>query len=452
MMPKNTGMHSLESPVSRGVPSTPVVREAPASVGSAGHGGGVGDTSTDAGYPPSDKLLKRAAVDPSAPHGGLPDDDEYEEIDDLIYERTGTLCFPYPSRLIEKARANDGASARPEASRSPSMGSESSAAIGHLVRDLRAASADTPGVTMLATVDIVGGAAVSAAQRREPPTPPSVAKARTKADSPSSTSIPPVSPAPVSPAPVSPAPRVAAPQVVVAPPTVPPRRSPVVANRSLTKVARTSVASPSSPAPRHSGPSRGREARSFAADPNAERTTKPSLRANQRVIQSYPSFRQRVFAEVRRVPLAKRSLALGGGAAVLVAAIVLASSALVPRNVPPVQAATPSGVAAVVDARTPRTERLPKKVVVSPSSAAPVVDEPARATAPAPGEPHVSVLVPEESPEVAPDPSASDARLAGDHAKGAKATARSNGRASTPPRRQESCDCFPGDPLCGCLD
>ncbi len=387
MMPKKTGIHSLEGLGRTRGPSTASVRQAPVHNGGVRQGGGVADVNTDAAHPPSDTLLKRAVDEPSAPHGGPPEADaEYEEIDDLIYERTGTLCFPYPSPLVESsARTTEGGKARREATGAPSLGSEPSAwsSLGHLVRDLRAASAETPGVSLLATVDVVSTPRASMAPRFVPQ------------------------------------------PVVVAPAAVPPRRESVVANRALSKVAQTIVAS-SSPASRHSGPSRGREPRSLAPVPTAQRTPKPSLRSKQHARPLYPSFGQRVRAEVRRIPLAKRSLALGAVAALVFAGALLVSSALMPRNVPEERAVTRWSVAPAVDERAPLPE-------------------------PAHVEPRVSVVVADEYSEVTPDWPEVDA-LTGDRSKGAKPTVRSNRRAPTLPRPPAPCGCLAGDPLCGCLD
>jgi hypothetical protein len=413
MMPKKTGIHSLENLVRMHGPSTASVRQAAGHVGGGGQVGGDGNMSTDAAHPPSDTLLKRSVGEPSAPHGSPPEEDaEYEEVDDLIYERTGTLSFPYRSPLVESsARASEARGAGPEATAALSVGPEPSAwsTLGHLVRDLRAASADTPGVSLLATVDVVSTPRASMAPRFVPQ------------------------------------------PVLVAPAVSPPRRKSVVANRALSKVAQTIVAS-SSPASRPSGPSRGREPQSLAPAPTAQRTTRPSLRSKQHARQLYPSFGQRVRAEVRRIPLAKRSLALGGVAALVFAGALLASSALMPRNVPADRAATHSSVAPVVDQRAPLAERRSEKRVVSRDSAAALVDERGPASALADVVPRVSVVVAEEYDEVMPEPPAGDAQLTGERSKGAEATARSNRRAPTPPRPHRPCDCFAGDPLCGCLD
>jgi hypothetical protein len=444
MMPKNSGMHSLETPMPMRDPSTPFVREAPGSIGGAGRVCGVGGMNTDASYAPSEAVSRRAAGEPSSPHGGAPEEDpEYEEVDDLIYERTGTLSFPYTLRIVEGGIRTEAVGARPEATEAPSAGSELSAwsSLGRLVRDLRDASAGTPGVSMLATVDVIGGERASTARQPEPSKPPSVAEV--KAPSPSSTSIPRA-------VVVSPS----LPQrVAVGPTFAPPRRTSVVADRAIGKVAQTFVASPSPPASRHVEPSRGREARSFAPVANAKRTTQPSLRVKQRAGRVYPSFGQRVLAEVRRSPLAKRRTASGVVAAAVVAAVVIASSTLGPRHVPRETVASRSSVAAVVDGRAPVPGRLPEKVVASRGSVATVGDERAPLPALAHVEPRVSVAPDgDEYNEVTLAPPAADEELTGDRSKGAEAKARSNRRAPTHSRRHEPCDCLPGDPLCGCLD
>lgn len=464
MMPKNSGTHSLENSVPMHVRSATFVGQAGAPAGDECAGCGANDTSADVACPPSDKQWKQAA-EPSLPSSAPPEDDaEYEEIDDLTYERTGTLCFPF--RVIERARATAGVGAGNEAARAPSSGAPSSeppsseppssawSAIGHRVRDLRAASADKPGVTLLATIAVAGSEVASPAKRRAPPPPPSATKAKVKAtateDDRSSSSLPP---------PVM-APRSVPQPVVVAPPVAPPRRTSTVASRALSKVPRTIVASTSSPEPRHAGSSRKRETRSPAADPNAERTTRPSLRTRPRVIQSYPSLGQRLLAEVRRVPLAKRSLALGAGAAVLVAGVFLASSTLMPRKVPREKAeARPS--AAQVGERAPRAERGPGKMVPPRPAVAAVVDARAAldardartlADAPAPHDPRVDVMAEDELQEMAPALPAVGARPLGARPLGARAMVGSNRRVPAPNRPHAACECFPGDPLCGCLD
>jgi hypothetical protein len=379
-----------------------------------------GHTNTGAAYAPAEPESKRAA-ETSSHHGGvLQQDAEYEEVDDLdlVYERTGTLCFPYPSRRVDSGvRATEAAAAR--TTEAPAVAPERSAmsSVGRLVRDLRAASASTPGVSMLATIDVVGGEGASVAQRPQPPPQPSGAEAKAHR------------PAPASAFPVLAAPPPLPQRVAVGPAFPPPRRSSGVANRALSKAAHTFVAPPSSLASRQVGPSRARDARSFTPVRNGKRTTQPSL-ARQRALQLYPTFGQRILAEVQRIPLATSSVALGVVAAVVVAAVFLASSTLLSRRAPPERAAPRSKVSAVAEGR-------------------------ARRPAPELDEPRVSVVAEEEAlPEEPPktlEPPELDVQRTGERSKGAKAT-RSNRRASTRSGLREPCDCFPGDPLCGCLD
>ena len=421
MMPKKPGTYSLEDLAPRRDPSTPVVKKAPTS---ADQMGGVGrDVNTYAAHPPSEAVLQRAA-EPSSPRGGVArQDPEYEEVDDLdlIYERTGTLCFPYPSRKVESGvRATDSAVARPEVTRAPSVWSELSAVfpLGRRLSGARAAPAGARGVSMLAAVDVVRGEPASAGQRREPSTPPAVARA--KANGPSSTSAPPALVA-----------RRALPQQVAVGPAFPPaRRHSAVANRALTQVNHTIVAPPSSPSSRHPGPGRGREARSPAQLSNGKRTAQTSRRTRPPALRTYPTFGQRVRAEVDRIQLAKWSAALGVLAALVVAGVFVASSVLVPKRVPRASVAPRSSVAAVVDQRV---------LVPAPIH---------------PG-PRVSVIVAEEAQPELPnmlDRPALDAQLTDARPKGARTVAPSNRRAPTRTRTHERCDCFPGDPLCGCLD
>jgi hypothetical protein len=393
----------------------------------------------------------RAVAEPSSsPRGGVPEEDpEYEEVEDLIYERTGTLSFPYAVRIVEGGvTMTRAAVARPATTGAPSAGPESAAwsTLGRIVRDLRSASAGTPGVALLATVDVVGGQPASAAKQREPSTPPCVSEAakphgpRTTSSARALTSVPQ--------------------RVAVGPAHVPPRRSAVVANRAPGKVVQAIDLSPSPPTSRHVAPSRGRDERSSAPVANAQRTTQPSLRTKQRVDSNrerearagapvasaqrasrpslraqrqarrvYPSFGQRVLAELRRSPLAKRSVASGVLAALVVAGVFVASSTLLPRRVAHGTVAPRSSVAAV-------DERVPVPALAH-------------------GEPHVGVLAAEgggEYEEVTIDREALETQLTMDRSKEAKAKAHSHRREPTQPRRHEPCDCLPGDPLCGCLD
>ena len=186
------------------------------------------------------------------------------------------------------------------------------------------------------------------------------------------------------------------------------------------------------PASRHVDPSRGREARSFAPMGVPQRTTQPSLRAKQRARRVYPSFGQRVLAEVRRLRFAKRSVVLAGVAAVAAAGAFVASSALVPRRAPRETAPTRPTLAAVVAERRVAERRAAERAPVP---------------APAHVGPRVSVF---DRPAL--DPPALDAQRTDAHSNGAKATARAKPRAPERPRPHEPCDCLPGDPLCGCLD
>ena len=413
MKPKNPGTHSLEDPATTRDPSTPVVAEAPSREGQLG---GPGDENTDA-HPPGEAVLQRAA-EPSPRGGVAKQDPEYEEVDDLdlIYERTGTLCFPYPSRKVESGvRATDPALARPEVTRAPSVWSELSAVfpLGRRLRDARAASAGSPGVSMRASVDAAAGEAASTPQRREPSTPPAVTRAQANAASPTRTSRALV------------ASRALPQQVAVGPAFPPARRHSVVAHRALTKVNHTDVA----PTSRHSSTSRGREARSPAQVSSGKRTTQTSRPTRQPALRTYPTFGQRVRAELRRVRLAKWSAALGVLAALVVASVFVVSSAFVPKRGSRERAAPRASVAAAVDQRAP-------------------------VPAPAHLGPRVSVVAAEPPPEAPkrlgrPAP---DALPTGARSTGAKATARSNRRTTTHSSPPEPCDCFPGDPLCGCLD
>jgi hypothetical protein len=355
-------------------------------------------------------------------------DPEYEEVEDLIYERTGTLSFPYPPFIVASVRATEAAGAGPGAIGAPSSGSESSAwsSLGRLVRDLRAASAGTPGVLMLASVDVAGVEPASTAKRREPSTAPPVAEA--KANSRTSTSI----------SRAVRAPRSVPQPVAAAPALVPPRWSPGVANRALGKVTQT-FATPSPPTSRHVDPSRRREVRSCLPRPNATRPSQPSLPAKRRARRSYPSFGQRVLAETRRIPLAKRSAAVGVVAAVVVAGVFVASVTLARGRVPQERVASRWSV---IDQRAP----VPAPAQVEPGASGVVAEGNAirdGASSTANGG---------EDDEMTLERPAIDARPTGDHSKRAKATARSNRRAPRQPRPHEPCDCFPGDPLCGCLD
>lgn len=198
---------------------------------------------------------------------------------------------------------------------------------------------------------------------------------------------------------------------------------------------------PVPPASRHAGPSRGGEVRSFAPMGVPQRTTQPSLRAKQRARRVYPSFGQRVLAEVRRLRFAKRSVVLAGVAAVAAAGAFVASSALVPRRAPREAAPTHPSPAAVVVAERSAAERRAAE----------------RAPVPAPAHvgPRVSVLTEEYEAALdrpALDRPALDAPLTDAHSNGAKATAGAKPRAPERSRPHEPCDCLPGDPLCGCLD
>ena len=419
MKPKNAGIDSLENLVPSRAPSTPSVAGAPSRRGGAGQVGRLGPMQTDPGFPPSEAALQRYA-EPSSTPGGIPREaPEYEELDeqDLIYDRTGTLCFPYPSRKAESGvRAIEAGGARPEAIGRRSREAESTASFP---LERRASASNlaplvTPGVAKLATINIAGGQGASTVARREPPMPPSAAKANASGPAATSTSRALLAPS--------------VPQRVAVGPVFPPaRRGSPVANRAFNKVAHTFVAPPSSSAARHTGSSRAREGRPLAPASNGERTTQPRIRTRQPVPQCYPSFGQRVLAEVQRIPLAKWSVALGALAAVVVVGMFVASSTLMPRRNLRARGVPRSSAAAVVDGRTP---------------------------APAHVAPRVSVISPEpasEPPETLERP-AVDAPLVDDRSKRAKATAHANPRAPRGPTPHEPCECFEGDPLCGCLD
>jgi hypothetical protein len=429
MMSKNSGIYSLENLVRVSDPSRRFLGKAPSGIDGVGHAGldhagarhvgGVGNMNTDAAEPPSGAELKRAAAEPSPPRGGVPEEEPEYEVNELIYERTGTLCFPWPSLIVEgDGRALETEGARPEAKGAPPVGSDSPArsSIGCLVRDLRAASAGTPGVLMLATVDGGGVGRASTVSRREPSTPPALAEA--KGSSPSGTSFS----------------RAGTPlhsvrqRVDPIPAFVPLGSSSMRANRAVGKVAQTSVASAS----RDVDPSRGREAledRPFAPDPNGKRSAKPI-----RLIKHYPSLGQRILTEVRRTTVAQRIAALGvlaaGG---VLAAVVVASSTRVPVRVPVARVAPSSSVAPVVAETAP----TPPPAHVPPSVPAVVAE--------APPEPPNSMLAngtPLPTPEeTLPEPSPLSS-------KEVKATSRSKSSAPT----RKPCDCVPGDPLCECLD
>jgi hypothetical protein len=363
MTPKNSVLHTLESLVRTRDPSTPFVSEA-ARLIRGDRVDGVGRLTTDAASPAGEAISKRAVAEPSSPHDRIPEDDaEYEEVDDLIYERTGTLSFSYPLRSVASGeRATHADSDKPEAIRARSAGS-SLAGLARLVSGLRAASATTPGVSLLATVDVVGGEPASTAKRRERST----------------------------------------------------------SSRGRGQSQRCILA-------RGAAPRRAQSrARGWVVCPAAEcqADDKTSLLAKQRTHRSYG---QRLLAEVRRIPLAKRPAALGVMAAVVVAEVLVAMATRVPRRVASEEAAPRSSVAAVVAERAP-------------------------ASAPAPiNSSRASVMTEDGATPVRLHWPALDATLTAGHAKRAKAPALSKARASMPPRSHAPCDCLPGDPLCGCID
>jgi hypothetical protein len=188
----------------------------------------------------------------------------------------------------------------------------------------------------------------------------------------------------------------------------------------------------------------------------------------------YPSFGQRVLAEVRRLPLAKQCVASGVVAAVVAAGVFVASSTLVPRRAPQEQTASRRSVAAVVDERAPvpALAHVEPRVSVVVGEAAPA--EPSNSLTNGTPPPAFEEALPEPSPRRAPtndvgqdgaildeaswasDDGESteviDARLTGDRSKEAKTKPRSTRRLPTQPGLHEPCDCLPGDPLCGCLD
>jgi hypothetical protein len=169
--------------------------------------------------------------------------------------------------------------------------------------------------------------------------------------------------------------------------------------------------------------------------PNGKRTTQRSHLAQQHARQPYPSSCERVLSELRRISLARRSAAVGAVAAVVVAGVLVPLSALMPTRVAQERATSHSTVAAVIDERAP----MP---------------------APAHLEPHVRVIVAGAPPREpsnsmfsnATPPTAYEDTLPQPFARRAPRAARSNLRSPTPPRPLQPCDCFPGDPLCGCLD
>jgi hypothetical protein len=427
MTSKNSGMNGLENLAQLRDPSRRFRREAPSGIGGVGHVGGVGNMNTDAADPPSEAVLTRAVAEQSPPRGGLTEEEPEYEVSDLIYERTGTLLFPCPSRVVESSgRAPEAAGAKPEAKGAPSVGSESSA-WSSLVRDLRAASAGTPGVSMLATVDVGGEGPASTAKRSEPSTPPALAEA--KAGSRSLTGI----------FQVAPSPRTVPQEVAPGPAIVAPGPSSALANRALGKVAQTFVATPSPPASRDVDASRGLEAleaRSFAPVPNAKRNARPS-----RLVKQYPSLGQRVLAEVRRTAVAKKIAAVGVVAAAgVVAAVVVASSTLMPGRVPREEVASRSSVTAPAAERAPAPPRahIEPPVPVGMPEAPP---EPPNST-PTDGTP---LPIPEET---LPEPSSRRAPAS----KVGQGKPIHDRALPTRPNLAKPCDCLPGDPLCGCLD
>lgn len=415
---------------------------------------GAGARHDEASQPPSEPAPKRPLAAPSAPSDTEGDAEEYEEVEELMYERTGTLAFPNPALIIESAaRAAEAVGARPEKHERPAVGSVSWSSVARLMRDLRSLSEGTPGVGLAATVDVAPSAAARPPERREPAPPAPVAAPR--AEAPASTREP-ASAAAAAASRAMLAPLYVQSPVVVAPAAPPPRRRSTVASRAISKVVQPSIALVP-PAARPRAPRPAVDARSLAVVPSAERTTKPSLRVRSQVLRGYPSFGQRVLAEVRRIPLAKRSLAVGALAAVLVAGMFVAYSALASKRAPRQAAAArsveragaaqraPAPAASVVTSAAPRApaaagERAPELALAGEREPAPSV------------EPRVSVWAEETAGDAtAPVRAPAAAPLTRHHVARGKAAPAASRPVSTP-LAAPPCACLPGDPLCGCLD